>query len=259
MPNILVTNDDGILSPGIHALADSLKRLGKVTVVAPAQERSTTGHSLTLHKPIRLEQLRAGYYAINGTPADCVYLAVKRLFKKKHVDLVVSGINQGPNLGNDIHYSGTVAAAREATFLNIPSMAISLDVHLRDNGMDFSVAANIAYRLASEILRHGLPKQVLLNVNVPQIPLEDIRGFHVVKTGFRFYDDTIIEQKDPRGKNYYWLGGKYMGYDKASDSDCRAVDEKYVSITPLHIDATHHETLKQIKKWKLNENFKTFI
>src|SRR3990167_7208250 len=148
--NILVTNDDGILSPGIQALAESLKRLGKVTVVAPSQERSTTGHSLTLHKPIRLEQLKPGYYAINGTPADCVYLAIKKLFRNKTLDLVVSGINRGPNLGNDIHYSGTVAAAREATFLKIPSMAISLDISRQGewNGFSRGCRSSVWYRRA---------------------------------------------------------------------------------------------------------------
>ena len=251
--NILVTNDDGILSPGIQALAESLRRLGKVTVVAPSQERSTTGHSLTLHKPIRLEPLKPGYYSINGTPADCAYLAIKKLFRKKTLDLVVSGINRGPNLGNDIHYSGTVAAAREATFLKIPSIAISLDYSSdKDNGMDFHVAAEIAYFIAELALKKGIPPQVLLNVNVPNIPARDIRGIKIVKSGFRYYADSIIEQKDPRGKNYYWLGGKYLGYDKIEDTDCKAVDHKYVSITPLHIDATHHLTLNKLKKWRFN-------
>jgi 5'-nucleotidase len=254
MKNILVSNDDGILSPGIQTLAKSLGRLGKVTVVAPSQEQSTTGHSLTLHKPIRLEKVKPGFYHINGTPADCIYLSVKRLFKDKKIDLVVSGINRGPNLGNDIHYSGTVAAAREATFLKLPAMAVSLDYHQNTTSPNFDVAAEYAYLVAKLFLAKGIPKQVLINVNVPAKPLKDIRGIKITKTGFRYYADHIVEQKDPRGKNYYWLSGKYLGYEKAiADSDCKALDENYVSVTPLHIDSTHHQTLKKIKKW----NFKS--
>lgn len=255
MPNILVTNDDGILSNGIQALVENLKRLGKVTVVAPAQERSATGHSLTLHKPIRVEQLKPGFYAINGTPPDCVYIAVKKLFRNKKIDLVVSGINHGPNLGNDIHYSGTVSAAREATFLQIPAMAVSLDytsdTH-NSNGMDFTAAAEYAYLISELILERGLPPQVLLNVNIPNVPPKDILGIKLAKTGFRYYTDRILEQKDPRGKNYYWLGGKYLGYDKKGETDCKAVDTHFVSVTPLHMDSTNHETLKKMKKWGLH-------
>lgn len=259
MPNILVTNDDGILSPGIEALAESLKRLGKVTVVAPSQERSTTGHSLTLHKPIRLEELKPGYYSVNGTPADCPYIAIKKLFKKKSLHLVVSGINRGANLGNDVHYSGTVAAAREATFLNVAAMAVSLDYPLQKNSyeINYSVASEFAYRIAKLILQKGLPSQVLLNVNVPHLPLAQIKGIKIVKTGFRYYDDNIVEQKDPRGRNYFWLGGKYLGHnDKLGDTDCKAVENKYVSVTPLHIDATHHDTLEEMQTWRLDETIK---
>jgi len=250
-PHILVSNDDGILSEGIHVLAEKLKKLGKVTVIAPSQERSTTGHSLTLHKPIRVEKLKSGYYSINGTPADCAYLGINKLLKEKP-DLVVSGINRGPNLGNDIHYSGTVAVAREATFLKIPAMAISLNRMSSDEDIDFSLAADYAVEIAALILKHGIPQNILLNVNVPDIPRKHIKGIRVVKSGFRHYSDRILEQKDPRGKSYYWLGGQYLGYDEKGDTDCKAVDQNYVSVTPLHIDATHHETLEKVKKWNFS-------
>lgn len=252
MPLILVSNDDGILSPGIQILAESLrKNVGKVVVIAPSQERSTTGHSLTLHKPIRVEQLKPGYYAINGTPADCAYLGIKKLLKKKP-DLVVSGINRGPNLGNDIHYSGTVAVAREATFLNIPAIAISLTHGSADNDVDFGPSALYACAIAKLALKHGLPRRVFLNVNVPAIPLRNIKGVRIVKTGTRYYSDRVVEQKDPRGRTYYWLGGGYLGYNEKGSTDCKAVDQQYVSVTPLHVDATHHETLTHLKKWKFN-------
>ena len=248
-PSILVSNDDGILSPGIQILAETLKSIGKVTVIAPSQERSTTGHSLTLHKPIRVEPFKPGYYSINGTPADCTYLGIHKLLKKKP-DLVVSGINRGPNLGNDIHYSGTVAVAREATFLDVPAMAVSIN-HTSEDEIDFIPAALYACQLAKLVLQHGLPPHVLLNVNVPDIPLKQIKGIKIVKTGFRYYSDRILEQQDPRGKNYYWLGGKYLGYDKKGITDCKVVDENYVSVTPLHIDATHHPMLSKMKKWRM--------
>ncbi len=250
MSSILVSNDDGILAPGLQVLAQSLKRLGKVTVVAPSQERSTTGHSLTLHKPIRIEPTHSGFYSINGTPADCVYIGIKKLLRSKP-DLVVSGINRGPNLGSDTHYSGTVAVAREATFLKVPAIAISLVHEGLDNDIDFGPAAEYAYQIAKEVLKRGLPEQILLNVNVPELPLRDIKGIRVVRTGFRYYSDRIVEQKDPRGRNYYWLGGKYLGYDPKGETDCRAIDERCVSVTPLHIDATHHETIQRLKKWNL--------
>lgn len=251
MPSILVSNDDGILAPGLQILADSLKRLGKITVIAPSQERSTTGHSLTLHKPIRVEPIKSGFYSINGTPADCAYIGIKKLFRKRPPDLVVSGINRGPNLGSDTHYSGTVAVAREATFLGVPAIAISLVHEGIDNDVDFRPAAEYAYQIAKQVLKTGLPKEVLLNVNVPELPLRHIKGIRMVRTGSRYYSDRIVEQKDPRGRNYYWLGGKYLGYDKKGDSDCKAIDEHYVSVTPLHIDATHHETVIRLKKWNL--------
>lgn len=250
MPSILVSNDDGILSPGIQALAECLKGLGKVTVIAPSQERSTTGHSLTLHKPIRVEQFKSGYYSINGTPADCVYLGIKKLLKKKP-DLVVSGINCGPNLGNDIHYSGTVAVAREATFLNVPAIAVSVNHISSENDINFGVAAEYACQIAKLVLKYGLPERVLLNINIPDLPARQIKGIRVVKTGFRYYSDRIVAQKDPRGKNYYWLGGQYLGYDERDKTDCKMVEHHFVSVTPLHIDATHHPTIEKIKKWNL--------
>ena len=258
MVEILVTNDDGILSVGIQVLADALKQLGNVTIVAPSQEQSSTGHSLTLHKPIRLEKVKPGYYHINGTPPDCVLIATKKLFPLKKPDLVVSCLHRGPNLGNDIHYSGTVAAAREATFLKLPAMAVSLDYGHGPRAPNFEGAAQYALKIAQKILKRGLPKQVLLNVNVPDVPLKNIHGIRVCKTGFRYYEGRLIEQKDPRGKNYYWLSGKYLGYEKSIlGSDCHAVDQGYVSVTPLHIDASHAPTMTRLQKWNFKKVHET--
>ena len=249
-----MTNDDGVSSPGIHILAEKLQSIGKTVVVAPAQERSTAGHSLTLHKPIRIEKLGSDFYSLNGTPADCVYLGVKTIMRGK-VDLIISGINRGANLGQDIHYSGTVAGAREAAFMEIPSVALSLVIDFqKDQKMEFGVACDYGVSFADFLINHPIPEGVFLNINVPNLKARQIRGVRITRTGRRFYSNAIIEKKDPRGRSYYWLGGKYKGFADIPDSDCNAVHEKYVSVTPLHFDATHHPTVTYLREWILRLN-----
>ena len=249
---ILISNDDGIMSPGIHILAETLNTCGEVTVVAPSQERSATAHSLTLHKPLRLHIMKPEFYHVNGTPADCVYLALKKICRDKKPDIVFSGINCGANLGYDVHYSGTVAAAREAAIMNIPSVAVSLSTTQEDpHLMNYRTAALYARRLAELIQKNGLPHGVFLNVNVPDRPLADIQGVKFVRTGVRVYSDEIEEKKDPRGKSYFWLGGGYIGYKDLPDTDCRAIENGYVTITPLHVDATEHSFLSVLKEWNI--------
>lgn len=241
---ILVSNDDGIASEGIKALARALKRVGEVLVVAPDREQSAVSHSLTLHRPLRIEQRASNAYAVDGTPTDCVNIAVNGILKKRP-DLVVSGINKGGNLGDDVTYSGTVSVAMEGTLLGIPSIAISLVS--RDN-FNFNPAARFAARLAGFVLKKGLPKDTLLNVNVPE---GDMNGYRITKQGKRLYGDSVIEKIDPRGKKYYWIGGDVLRWEGGKDTDFKAVADGVISITPIHLDMTNHSAMKELDKWKI--------
>jgi len=246
-PKILVTNDDGVHSPGLHKLAAAMKPLGSVVVVAPDRERSAASHALTLHKPLRVDQVKPKVYCINGTPSDCVNLGVMRLTGGRPV-LIVSGVNQGENLGDDVTYSGTVSAAIEGTLLGIPSIAISL-VGGGKKGLD--AACRIAARLAGLILEYGLPHDTLLNVNVPDLPSAKIRGAKITSLGRRVYnEDSIIEKTDPRGKSYYWIGGNREAWKPKSDTDHQAIEQGMVSITPLHLDLTNYQVLGELKGWE---------
>ncbi len=245
--NILVTNDDGIHSKGIKALSDALKELGDVYVVAPDRERSAAGHSLTIHHPLRVEELSENRFSVDGTPTDCVNLAVNGLLPVRP-DLVVSGINKGGNLGDDITYSGTVSAAMEGTLLGIPSVAVSLATK-RD--FIFGPAARFARKVAAYILDHGIPSDTLLNVNVPNLPEEEIKGYRVTRQGKRVYGDAAVEKVDPRGRKYYWIGGDDLGFEHVEDSDFQAVFDGYISITPLHLDLTNYRSMELIRNWRL--------
>lgn len=243
---ILISNDDGFESPGILELAKALRAVGEVTVVAPHRERSTSGHSLTLHKPLRIFEIEKGVYATTGTPADCIYLGIREILKEKP-DLIVSGINRGANLGTDVHYSGTVAAAREGALLNIRSFAFSM-VDLRQilpeapyEPFRFPQAATIAAETVKRVIDQPFPPHTFLNVNIPNIPAESIKGIRVARQGFRYYSNEVTRRQDPRGKDYYWLGGAYKGFEEAESSDCHAVNEGFVSVTPITIDCTHNE------------------
>jgi 5'-nucleotidase len=246
---ILISNDDGVYSWALHVLAKQLKKLGQVWVVAPLEEKSTTGHSLTIHKPLRIHRLENGFYGVSGSPADCVYVAIREVLKGMP-DLVVSGINRGANLGQDIYYSGTVSAAREACILGIPAIAVSMDVnHKRrkeDKEIHFDTAARSIVQLLKEITLKNIPKHTLLNVNVPDVPYSQIKGFKAVKQGFRFYSGSVLRRVDHRGKPYFWVGGQYKGFRPEVGTDCAAVSEKFVSVTPLKLDCTDYGFLGKL-------------
>ncbi len=242
-PTILVTNDDGIHSPGLKTLADALKELGDLYVVAPDRERSAAGHSLTLHKPLRATEVAPGWYVVDGTPTDCVTLGVMGMLKEKP-QLVVSGINLGANLGDDITYSGTVSAAVEGTLLGIPAFAISA---VESRQRDLNGAAAFASGLALVVLERGLPLDTLLNVNVPP---GKVKGVAVTRQGKRTYNEVIVEKIDPRGKTYYWIGGGEPTWELLGGTDYEAVMEGKISITPLHLDLTNHDAIQTLKSWE---------
>lgn len=243
---ILVTNDDGVYSPGILALAETLSSLGRTVVVAPDRERSAVGHSLTLHHPLRAEEIRPDVYAVDGTPTDCVNLGIHGLLERRP-DLVVSGINRGGNLGDDITYSGTVAAALEATLMGVPAIAFSLDGNSFQLE-DFSPAASFAADLAKEVIARGLPSDTFLNVNFPpQTP----RGVRLTRQGKRRYGDVVVEKIDPRGRKYFWIGVGELGFEEAEGTDFSAINAGFISITPLHLDLTNYRSFEALSGWNL--------
>ena len=247
-PTILVTNDDGITSKGILLLAKALTEAGEVFVVAPDREKSAVAHSLTLHRPLRVEKVKRNFFAVDGTPADCVHLGVNVIVPRRP-KLIVSGINKGGNLGDDITYSGTVSAAFEGTLLGIPSFAVSLVARSR---FRFDSAARFAVRVAHSILKKGLPKDTLLNVNVPNLPEEKIEAYQITQQGRWIHNGgTVVEKMDPRGKKYYWIGGGQLVFDRRGNTDFEAVSKGAVSITPLHLDLTDYTAIPLLKKWKL--------
>ena len=240
---ILVTNDDGVHSPGIHVLAKRLKALDDVVIVAPDRERSAAGHSMTLHRPLLIEQVRPGVYSVNGTPTDCVNIAVKGLLSQVP-RLVVSGINKGPNMGDDVTYSGTVAGAIEARILGVPSFAISLAAR---SDFRFGDAAQVALQVARHVLNEGEAEGTLLNVNVPNLPVADLKGTAVTRLGKRIYHQMTVERMDPRGKKYYWIGGGEPEWEHEQGTDFDAVDRGMVSITPLHLDLTDYAAFDRVR------------
>ena len=254
---ILVSNDDGIDAPGIQALVRELKKIGEVMVVAPDKQRSAVGHAITMNYPLRVTKFfrneRFFGYAVEGTPADCVKLAIRSLCKLKP-DIIVSGVNHGSNTAINIIYSGTVSAATEGTILGIPSIAVSLTTFEHP---DFTYAAKFARKLTALVGRRGLPEATLLNVNVPAVQEKEIRGVRVTRQGKSRWDDKFELRMDPNNKEYYWLAGKLHIIDTASDTDEIAVVNHYVSVTPLHYDLTDYEALKKIQQWKLERLVKS--
>jgi 5'-nucleotidase len=247
MPRILITNDDGVHSEGIRALAAALAPLGEVTVVAPIQESSAIGHALTLRRPLRIDPVGAGFFAVDGTPTDCVNLGVAVLLKGVLPDIVVSGINTGWNLGDDVTYSGTVAGALEAALLGIPAIAISL-ARTRDYLFDFAGSAQAAAVLADLVMRHPLPDRTFLNVNVPKgIP----KGFRRTVQGKRNHITRISERQDPRGKPYYWIEEGIDEWAAHDRSDYHAVKQGYISVSLLHPDLTAHAVLDDLEAFPL--------
>ena len=248
---ILVSNDDGIDSAGIYSLAQALKEIAEVTVVAPHKEQSAVGHAITMQTPLRvLEYQKNGKffgYAVDGTPADCVKIGIRNLMPEPP-DLVVSGINHGSNTAINIIYSGTVSAAREAAIMDVPSIAISVTSHTI---IDFSFAAKIAKKLSLEILEKGLTKGTMLNVNVPNLPEEKIAGILLTKQGKSKWDDIYDKRIDPYGRNYYWLTGNLFELDHDLEYDQAAIKKDYVSVSPIHFDLTDYETYEDMKNWKI--------
>lgn len=249
-PHILLTNDDGIAAQGITVLRAALATVGKVTVVAPERPRSASGHAITLHKPLRADLVRMPGdwqgYASNGTPSDCVVLGVMALMPRCH--LVVSGINLGSNLGEDLTYSGTVSAAMEGAICGVPSIAVSL---AGEEDPDFAPAARFTVRLARQVLLHGLPPNILLNVNVPNLPEEAWTGVAITRQGRRRYEGRVECRTDPRGRPYYWLGGEIIEDIAGNGSDGEALQRGKVSVTPLHLDLTSYSFTEQLRQWKL--------
>jgi 5'-nucleotidase len=235
---ILVTNDDGIYSEGIKVLAEALADVGQVVVVAPDREQSASGHSLTLHRPLRIRKVREHWFTVDGTPTDCVNMAVQGLLKEDPVDLVVSGINFGPNMGSDVTYSGTVSAAFEASLQRLPALAFSQEV---EEGFSFTRSAGIARDLVAALIEGELPTDVLLNVNFPAAPPKGVRW---TRLGRRRYRQTVVEKLDPKGRKYYWIAGS-PEWEHHEGSDHEAVMAGEVSVTPLHLDLTDYRGLEE--------------
>jgi 5'-nucleotidase len=239
MALILVTNDDGFFSKGIQTLAEVLQELGEVYIVAPDRDRSAVSHALTMHRPLKVDLIKEKCFSVNGTPTDCVVVGVKKLLPREP-DLLVSGINKGANLGEDVTYSGTVSAAIEGTILNVPSFAISL---VGERPFRYETASHFALRIAKFVLEKKLPTDTLLNVNVPNKALQEIKGIKITKQGKRSYENSIHEIYSPWGEKQYWIGGGIVSWQKMEGTDIQAIMENYVSVTPLHIDLTNYQAL----------------
>ena len=249
---ILVTNDDGIESPGLKALAESLESLDTVYIVAPDRERSAIGMAITLYHPLRAKQIATNTYASDGTPVDCVDLAVSALLPERPA-LLVSGINHGQNLGNDIHFSGTIAAAKKGTFLGIPSLAISLTYA---SEYHYETATSVALRFAKHILTNGMPNGILLNINVPNCPLSEITGMQITRQDLGTYSANAMTRLDRYGTPYYWIGGERAEIDQGEDTDLNAINNRRVSITPVQLDFTAHDQIAPLKQWLDHETIR---
>lgn len=249
---ILLTNDDGINAPGIKALWEELSDIAEVQVVAPDSERSATSQAITVHHPIRvdnynIDHAKVSAWRISGTPTDCVKIAIEALLSERP-DIVVSGINQGPNLGTDVLYSGTVSAAIEGALHSIPSVAVSLD-SWKDS--DFRPAARFTKKIIQKLIHNPLPPNTLLNVNVPAVSGAETADVAITKLGVREYDNTFDKRKDPWGRTYYWMGGKLIDSDNDPDTDVIALKAGKISVTPIHFDLTNYTIMDMLKKWHL--------
>lgn len=256
MSLVLLTNDDGMQAPGINALRERMEQIEGIEIwsVAPDRERSASGHAITMYRPlfpikVAIPGAKTPCYSVTGTPADSAKLAIEALLPRRP-DLVISGINRGANLGTDLFYSGTVAAALEGPILGIPAIACSLDSW--DSG-DYSVAADFTANLALKVLREGLPEGTLLNVNIPALKKEQIKGVRVTKMGRRLYRDQWDRRVDPRGRTYYWLAGELMELDNDLDSDVAATEEGFISVTPVQLDLTRYDQIARLNLWGLEK------
>lgn len=251
-PLILVTNDDGITAPGLKALVEVAEKIGKVVVIAPDSPQSGMGHAITVNSPIRIDKSEVfddiKAYTCSGTPVDCVKVGIFHVLKKKP-DLVVSGINHGSNAASNVIYSGTMSAAVEGSIENIPSIGFSLDDF--DHDADFKPTQHFAKLIIEKALDKEFPSNVCLNVNVPKLPLKELKGMKVCRQAMAFWEDRFDERKDPLGKKYYWLTGKFKDQEQADDTDMAALRKGYVSIVPVQFDMTAHHAISQLNKWKL--------
>lgn len=251
---ILVTNDDGIYAEGIYKLASALEKVGEVFVVAPDRQRSATGHAITMHDPLRAEKIKFfdknfNAWSVNGTPTDCVKLGIEALIKGK-IDMVFSGINKGPNLGTDVLYSGTVSAAIEGAILGLPSVAVSLADF---NHLNYEYGAAFCAKLAIKIMENNLPKDTLLNVNIPNCKSDEITGVNITTLGVRKYKNAFIERFDPRGQSYYWLGGELINEESKEGTDIHSIQSNHISITPIHFDLTKFNLVDTLKNWSIEK------
>jgi 5'-nucleotidase len=242
---ILVSNDDGYLATGINVLADTLAEIADVIVVAPDRNRSAASNSLTLHDPLRVSEVAENRYRVNGTPSDCVHLALTG-FLEEEPDLVVSGINHGANLGDDVIYSGTVAAATEGRFLGFPTIAVSLVGHHLTH---FDTAARVAKELVERLARRTLPSDIILNVNVPDRPYDELTGIVEARLGFRHKSEPVVKSEDPHGRTIFWVGPAGPGQDSGEGTDFHVLEQGAVAVTPLKVDLTRHDALPQLKEW----------
>jgi 5'-nucleotidase len=240
---ILVSNDDGYLATGINVLTDALSEIADVIVVAPDRNRSAASNSLTLNDPLRVSKVAKNRYKVNGTPSDCVHLALTG-FLEEEPDLVVSGINHGANLGDDVIYSGTVAAAMEGRFLGLPTIAVSLVGHRH-----FDTAARVATELVQRLEKDPLPKEFIFNVNVPDVPYAELAGLRVCRLGFRHKSEPVVKDQDPHGRTIFWVGPAGDNQEEGEGTDFHALEQGAASITPLKIDLTRHEALPQVEDW----------
>jgi 5'-nucleotidase len=249
MPIILVTNDDGINSEGLMALYRVMGDIADAYIVAPDREKSAVSHTLTMHRPLRVEEVKEKIHTVNGTPTDCVVVAVEKVLPEKPV-MVISGINRGANLGDDITYSGTVSAAIEGTIFGIPSVAVST-ILTNEKDICFETAASFSGRLVRFVLQHGLPPDTILNVNVPDLPEDEVKGIKFTRQGKRVYDNAIHETLDPWGRKHFWIGGGIPSWEEGNDTDFNAVTNGYISITPIHLDLTNYEALTYLRgNWR---------
>ena len=246
---ILVTNDDGIFAPALMRLKAELAPLGRVIIVAPDRDQSATSHSLTLHRPFRIHRHDTDVYSVDGTPTDCVVTAYYGLLDETP-NMVISGINHGPNMGEDVFYSGTVAAAIEGTLQGAASMAVSL---VTRDLTDFAGPAAFVARLTRSVMDHGLKPRQLLNVNMPHLPQDQIQGVRITRLGSRTYRDTLVRKVDPRGREYYWIGGQDPVWDSRPESDFDAVHAGWISVTPMRLDLTDDSALEAMRGWSLEK------
>jgi 5'-nucleotidase len=247
-PAILCTNDDGIHALGLKTLIEVASSLGRVEVVAPDREQSATSHSLTVHRPLRATRTPEGHHVIDGTPTDCVLIGINQLLDQPP-DFVLSGVNHGPNMGEDVLYSGTVAAAMEGTILGIPAIAVSYSSRAADRIPGY--ADVLTDLIGTLVQRSDFPEETFFNINLPDVPVDELKGVRVTTLGRRVYADSLTRREDPSGREYFWIGGGVSRWSGRDDSDFRAVQAGYVSVTPLHLDLTNYRLISEVRSWML--------